>query len=386
MEEETCWPQVAGMWKKGKPSLSHPLPPLLLPPSSVALPPQQQRLVHAKFTSTLAEARAFQDALFLSQQQSTDAVVSAATSYPATSHREETPSEMQQTANQTDGPKKAESWTAVASKTIKSKHGSGGGASGRSDVGGGKSGRKPLKFCHMESTRYLDQASGRQSSEGVINVLDGLLLYQDIINQRWETELIEWIEECVRLGLSGQLAGETFMQSTYTDHATGKRGRGRQVLQYGSYYDYANHRIAPEVPVEPLHPILLKLVDKLVHQGVLPQAVRPDSAIINLYRPGDNIPPHIDHMDYPRPFSTLSLLSDADMLLGAHIEPRGNGTFRAPCTINLSRRSLLILAGNGANVAKHCIPAVQSRRISITLRRLPTWAREARDAAFPPPL
>jgi len=78
--------------------------------------------------------------------------------------------------------------------------------------------------------------------------------------------------------------------------------------------------------------------------------------------------------------------SDADMLLGAHIEPRGNGTFRAPCTINLSRRSLLILAGNGANVAKHCIPAVQSRRISITLRRLPTWAREARDAAFPPPL
>ena len=28
-----------------------------------------------------------------------------------------------------------------------------------------------------------------------------------------------------------------------------------------------------------------KLVDKLVHEGVLPQAVRPDSAIINLYRP-----------------------------------------------------------------------------------------------------
>ena len=94
MEEETCWPMVAGMWKKGKPTLSHPLPPPLLPPSSVALRPQQQRLVHAKFTSTLAEARAFQDALFLSQQQSTGAVVTAATSYPAASHREETPSEM----------------------------------------------------------------------------------------------------------------------------------------------------------------------------------------------------------------------------------------------------------------------------------------------------
>ena len=47
----------------------------------------------------------------------------------------------------------------------------------------------------------------RQGREGVINVLDGLLLYKDIINQRWETELIEWIEECVRLGLCGQLAG-----------------------------------------------------------------------------------------------------------------------------------------------------------------------------------
>jgi len=57
-------------------------------------------------------------------------------------------------------------------------------------------------------TQTLCPAFHRQGSEGVINVLDGLLLYQDIINQRWETELIEWIEECVRLGLSGQLAGK----------------------------------------------------------------------------------------------------------------------------------------------------------------------------------
>ena len=130
------------------------------------------------------------------------------------------------------------------------------------------------------------------------------------------------------------------------------RGKGRQVLQFGAYYDYASHRIEPEIEVEKMSKVLEKLVDRLISQRALPQSVRPDTAIINVYRPGDNIPPHIDHMDYPRPFSTLSLLSDAEMLLGARIEPRGKGSFSAPCTVNLPRRSLLVLDGNGANIAK----------------------------------
>ena len=106
---------------------------------------------------------------------------------------------------------------------------------------------------------------------------------------------------------------------------------------------------------------------------------------------GDIIPPHIDHTDYPRPFSTLSLLSDAPMLFGSVMEPLGravqvdpmklklkppgtkrlklkcgillstsarnriaplqlgNGSFRAPFSAVLPRRSLLVLQGRGVH-------------------------------------
>ena len=115
--------------------------------------------------------------------------------------------------------------------------------------------------------------------------------------------------------------------------------------------------------------------------GALPASARPDTAIINIYRVGDSIPPHIDHTDYPRPFSTLSLLSDAPMLFGTSMEPLGNGRFSAPFSAVLPRRSLLVLKGNGADMAKHCIPSVKARRISITLRKQPPWARDINNAA-----
>ena len=47
------------------------------------------------------------------------------------------------------------------------------------------------------------------------------------------------------------------------------------------------------------------------------------------------------------------------------------------CQVVLPRRSLLVLQGNGADVAKHCIPKVKERRISITLRKMPEWATKA---------
>jgi hypothetical protein len=32
--------------------------------------------------------------------------------------------------------------------------------------------------------------------------------------------------------------------------------------------------------------------------------------------------------------------------------------------------SVLVLDGNGANVAKHCVPSVRSERVSITFRKI----------------
>jgi len=74
------------------------------------------------------------------------------------------------------------------------------------------------------------------------------------------------------------------MQSTFKDKVTGARGEGRQVLQFGSFYDYASHEIEPSLDVEPMGEVLERLVDNLVAAGALPAAVRPDTAIINVYR------------------------------------------------------------------------------------------------------
>uniref|UniRef100_A0A8I6YRR7 Fe2OG dioxygenase domain-containing protein n=1 Tax=Hordeum vulgare subsp. vulgare TaxID=112509 RepID=A0A8I6YRR7_HORVV len=46
------------------------------------------------------------------------------------------------------------------------------------------------------------------------------------------------------------------------------------------------------------------------------------------------------------------------------------GEFSAAASIPLPVGSVLVLNGNGADVAKHCVPAVPTKRISITFRKM----------------
>ena len=92
--------------------------------------------------------------------------------------------------------------------------------------------------------------------------------------------------------------------------------------------------------------------------------------IINFYAEGDCIPPHIDHLDFTRPFVTLSLLTEQPILFGEKIGIVDDGEFKAPFSTPLPVGSVLVLDGNGANVAKHCVPAVKADRVSITFRQI----------------
>ena len=58
------------------------------------------------------------------------------------------------------------------------------------------------------------------------------------------------------------------------------------------------------------------------------------------------------------------------ILFGASIGISGEGEFAAPFSCNLPVGSVLVLDGNGANVAKHCVPSVSTDRISITFRKI----------------
>ncbi|XP_020578067.1 uncharacterized protein LOC110023143 [Phalaenopsis equestris] len=108
----------------------------------------------------------------------------------------------------------------------------------------------------------------------------------------------------------------------------------------------------------------------MVQWGINQGNCIPISCIINIYEEGDCIPPHIDHHDFVRLFCTVSFISESSMLFSTDIEIIGPGEFQGPVEISLPRGSVMILKGNGADIAKHCIPGVRHCRVSITFRRM----------------
>ena len=163
---------------------------------------------------------------------------------------------------------------------------------------------------------------------------------------------------------------------TYSAPRKWMRGKGRVTVQMGCCYNYARDKqgnppgILKDEPVCGLPPFLHDIIERMVSRGIFNKATRPDSCIINFYSEGDCIPPHIDHLDFTRPFVTLSLLSEQSILFGASIAIVDEGEFSAPFQLPLPVGSVLVLDGNGANVAKHCVPSVKGERVSITFRQI----------------
>jgi len=151
---------------------------------------------------------------------------------------------------------------------------------------------------------------------------------------------------------------------------------GRRTVQLGCCYNYATDKngnppgILRNEAVCGMPPYLEECIDRMISRGIFTRETRPDTCIINYYSEGDCIPPHIDHHDFTRPFVTLSLLSEQSILFGRTIEIVNDGEFDAPFSQRLPKGSVLVLDGNGANVAKHCVPAVSEDRVSITFRRI----------------
>lgn len=154
------------------------------------------------------------------------------------------------------------------------------------------------------------------------------------------------------------------------------RGKGRVTIQFGCCYNYATDKagnppgILQQGAVDPI-PLLFKvIIRRLVGWHVLPPTCVPDSCIVNIYDEGDCIPPHIDNHDFLRPFCTVSFLSECDILFGSNLKIEGPGEFSGSYSLPLPVGSVLVLKGNGADVAKHCVPAVPQKRISITFRKM----------------
>ncbi|XP_010446824.1 PREDICTED: uncharacterized protein LOC104729570 [Camelina sativa] len=204
-----------------------------------------------------------------------------------------------------------------------------------------------------------------------VNILEGLELHTGVFSAVEQKKIVDFVYELQDKGLKGELQERTF--------ATPKkwmRGKGRVTIQFGCCYNYITDRqgnppgILKRGAVDPMPSLFKVMIKRLIAWHVLPPTCVPDSCIVNIYYEDDCIPPHIDNHDFLRPFCTVSFLSECNILFGSYIKTVGPGEFSGSYSIPLPVGSVLVLNGNGADVAKHCIPAVPKKRISITFRKM----------------
>jgi alkylated DNA repair protein alkB family protein 5 len=204
-----------------------------------------------------------------------------------------------------------------------------------------------------------------------VNVVKGLELHTGVFSTEEQNKIVECVYDLQRMGQKGQLR-----ERTYSEPRKWMRGKGRITMQFGCCYNYALDKngnppgIIRDEDVDPLPPQFKQMISRMVRWHVLPLTCVPNSCIVNIYDEGDCIPPHIDHHDFLRPFCTVSFLTECNILFGSNLQILNPGEFSGPVSIPLPVGSVLILNGNGADIAKHCVPGVPSKRISITFRRM----------------
>ncbi|XP_074565031.1 LOW QUALITY PROTEIN: RNA demethylase ALKBH9B-like [Curcuma longa] len=214
--------------------------------------------------------------------------------------------------------------------------------------------------------KKIEKVHGR-----LVNVLEGLELHTGVFSPAEQKQIVDCIYEFQKKGRNGELR-----ERTYSEPRKWMRGKGRITIQFGCCYNYAVDKhgnppgIVRDEEVDPIPPLLKFMIRRMVAWHVLPTTCIPNSCIVNIYDKDDCIPPHIDHHDFLRPFCTVSFLSECNILLGTEMKVLGPGEFSGSTAIPLPLGSVLILNGNGAEIAKHCVPAVPTRRISITFRKM----------------
>ncbi|KNA19698.1 hypothetical protein SOVF_058830 isoform B [Spinacia oleracea] len=213
---------------------------------------------------------------------------------------------------------------------------------------------------------HYERVDGRK-----VNVVQGLELHTGVFSAEEQKKIVESVYNFQKMGRKGQL-----MERTYSEPLKWMRGKGRVTMQFGCCYNYAVDKdgnppgIVRDEEVDPLPPLFKQMISRMVKWHVLPPTCVPNSCIVNIYDEGDCIPPHIDHHDFLRPFCTVSFLAECNILFGSSLKILSPGEFAGPVSIPLPIGSVLVLKGNGADVAKHCVPAVPAKRISVTFRRM----------------
>ncbi|KAL3525282.1 hypothetical protein ACH5RR_013654 [Cinchona calisaya] len=229
--------------------------------------------------------------------------------------------------------------------------------------------REYIRFTNVKRNKdfiCLERIKGK-----IVNILDGLELHTGVFSAAEQKRIVDYVEGLQEMGKKGELKARTF-----TAPQKWMRGKGRVTIQFGCCYNYAMDKdgnppgILKNEVVDPIPDLFKIMIKRLIRWHVLPPSCVPDSCIVNIYDEGDCIPPHIDNHDFVRPFCTVSFLSECNIVFGSELKIVGHGEFSGATAIPLPVGSVFVLNGNGADIAKHCVPAVPSKRISITFRKM----------------
>lgn len=229
--------------------------------------------------------------------------------------------------------------------------------------------RECIRFQKVQ--RKKDYICLERFNGKIVNILEGLELHSGVFSAVEQKKITDFVFALQEMGRKGELK-----KRTYSAPRKWMRGKGRVTLQFGCCYNYATDQdnnppgILQRETVDPLPGLFKLIIKRLVRWHVLPPTCVPDSCIVNIYEEGDCIPPHIDNHDFVRPFCTVSFLSECKIVFGSNFNVVAPGEFSGAFPISLPVGSVLVLNGNGADVAKHCVPAVPMKRISITFRRM----------------
>ena len=202
----------------------------------------------------------------------------------------------------------------------------------------------------------------------------GLALHLDVVPDTVQSELLAFTDGALRLGREGKLDGHTYL---LPPQEWAQAGQSRECLLYGVFVKC--NKVA-SAPVQPIPAPLLSVLDLLEQQGVFLSEERPDTCCVNAYEPGMWLPPHVDSAKFARPFFTVSLLSEQEVVFGETIEG-ADGAWEGALRVGMPPGSVLRVDGAAADEMKHALPRATARRVSLTFRRLSSSVRGSLDAS-----
>ncbi|RHN78122.1 putative alpha-ketoglutarate-dependent dioxygenase AlkB [Medicago truncatula] len=209
------------------------------------------------------------------------------------------------------------------------------------------------------------------------NVVDGLKLYEHLLDSTEVSELVSLVNDLRVSGRRGQFQGS----QTYVASRRPVGGHGREMIQLGvpiadAPPDMDNLTTSTKgksyitqfiINIESIPSLLQDIIERMTASQVM--TVKPDASIVDFYNEGDYSMPNSWPSWFGRPVYTL-FLTECDITFGRTIVSRHHpGDYRGSLKLSLIPGSIIVMQGNAADCAKHAIPSIHKQRILITFAK-----------------